>query len=311
MIRSRINWLWKVDQAATGIMVVLAFLFLGTHSSALAQQSVTTANARQAVVSGPRVVTVNNLPHRAGQTRAGWTAPRPHNGLTDAQWKQLKARASKLPDPNGYGATGKAFPGPGHAPDTPGPFAEGGPFPGQDEDLSCSGGVPSDMALAVGQNHVVQVVNDCMSIYEKLTGTLLQGPISLNDLFSSHSIPPNNNSQFITDPVAMYDFVARRFVVTAIWEDFPHSKGIILLAASQSDDPTGPWNTYVFGVGTTGQCPDFPTMGQASANDPFIGAIYIGINIFPCNSDGFIKTEALVSNTVLFAPKGPIYAGQK
>jgi hypothetical protein len=122
--------------------------------------------------------------------------------------------------------------------------------------------------------------------------------------------PPNSRSPFriVSDPRAMYDFVADRFVVLALFEDFPNSRGFLGLAASQTNNPTAAWNVYQIQVGTTGRCPDYPTLGQNFANDPFVGGIYVGFNIFPCFPGGF--SGGLTDDQVFFLPKGPIYAGQ-
>jgi len=56
------------------------------------------------------------------------------------------------------------------------------------------------------------------------------------------------------------------------------------------------------------RCPDYPTLGQNFANDPFVGGIYVGFNIFPCFPGGF--SGGLTDDQVFFLPKGPIYAGQ-
>jgi hypothetical protein len=318
---------------------MVALLSLGTYNPVRAQQPTgpqleATAQMGQARVGVPSVVVLKNLPQATAQVRtslqaqaAGSPTLRPQTGLTEAQWKALKAQAAKWPDPNGRAAAGGAlFPSlsPALSPgtrrsDTPGAFVT---IVAQDEDLSCSGGStgtgrlsPSDMALAVGQNHVVQAVNDCIALYDKTTGALLPGyPVSLNDFLG---FPPNSCSgeprmcfQKLGDPRAMYDFVADRFVVIAIFEDFPRARGFLGLAASQTSNPTEGWNVYRIQVGDTGHCPDYPTLGQNFANDPFVGGIYVGFNIFQCDIGGPHPERGLFDDQVFFLPKGPIYAGQ-
>jgi hypothetical protein len=66
---------------------------------------------------------------------------------------------------------------------------------------------PSDMALAVGPNHVMQLVNITVGVTDKF-GNMFQGfPKSLNDFLG---LPP---SAFTFDPRAVYDAVNDRFIV--------------------------------------------------------------------------------------------------
>jgi hypothetical protein len=310
-----------------------ALLYLGTYNSAVPQQPAgpqleATARVGEATVGVPSLVVLKNVPQATAQIRtparagaAGSRIPRPQTGLTEAQWTALKAQAAQWPDPNGRAASGgvsslspSAASSPGPQPDTPQAYIG---FVAQDEDLFCSGGstgtgilTPSDMALAVGQNQVVQVVNDCIAVYDKATGALLPGyPRSLNAFLG---FPPNNfvNGaciQCVTDPRAMYDFVADRFVVIALFEDFQSSRGFVGLAASQTNEAEAGYSVYGLQVGATGQCPDFPRLGQNFANDPFVGAIYIGFNLFTCSPSGF---GTFIEDQEFFLPKVPIYAGQ-
>ena len=315
-------------RTARRTVLMAALLSLGAYSSGAAQQLEAKARVGQASVGAPSVVVLSEIPQATPQTRPavragtiGSAIPRPQTGLTEGKWRALKAQSARFPDPNGRspregvlspssqlgnGGTG-----------TPLAFTT---IVAQDEDLFCSGGstpsgllFPSDMALAVGQNQVVQVVNDCIAVYDKASGALLPGyPRSLNAFLG---FPPNNFSpvtgnciQCVSDPRAMYDFVTDRFVVVAIFLDFLNSRGFVGLAASETDEAEAGYNVYQLQVGATGQCPDFPTLGQNFAKDPFVGGIYVGFNIFSCNQNGFFGP--LTDDQVFFLPKVPIYAGQ-
>src|SRR5207249_1805270 len=106
---------------------------------------------------------------------------------------------------------------------------------------------------------------------------------------------------------ALYDFVTNRFVVVAVFTDFPNSRTFVGLAASQTNDATFGWNVYRIQVADDGQCLTFPTLGQNSANDPFVGGINIGFNVFNCSPSGY---GGFADNNVAFWPKAPIYAGE-
>jgi len=91
-------------------------------------------------------------------------------------------------------------------------------FSGNNE--SCSFVIPSDMAIAVGPNWELQVVNDCMSVFDR-NGVRQAGfPKSLNTFFAC--LPTIFLSgRFTSDPRAFYDVVAKRYVMVLLFEDSP------------------------------------------------------------------------------------------
>jgi|KBSSwiStaDraftv2_1062776.scaffolds.fasta_scaffold00786_15 hypothetical protein len=143
------------------------------------------------------------------------------------------------------------------APPPPAPAISGAPlvpmpgplqnFPGLSKtDLctggTCGGGWPPDPNGDVGPSHYIQVVNTAVAIYNK-TGTLLAS-FTENQLWSGAASPPcTGNSQ--GDPVALYDWLADRFVIT--WFAFTSSSGPFYqcIAASKTSDPVaGGWWLY-------------------------------------------------------------------
>ena len=123
------------------------------------------------------------------------------------------------------------------------------------EDATCNSNLtPSDMAIAASPRFVVQVTNSCFRAIN-LSGSLL-GTTALGAFFSSVA----TSTDFIVDPRALYDPVADRFIVIA--EDATPSPNLLLVAASQSGDPTLAWNQYGYAMGSTSQAADFPTLGQ-------------------------------------------------
>lgn len=112
----------------------------------------------------------------------------------------------------------------------------GARFPG----ISFTGFVPPDPDIAVGQNHIVQVVNSSIAFFEKGTG---------RRTFLSDSVPfftglGATNFQF--DPKVLYDRSTNRFVMIFLELDeasaTPQSK--VLLAVSDDGDPNGNWFRY-------------------------------------------------------------------
>ncbi len=96
-------------------------------------------------------------------------------------------------------------------------------------DFPGSRGIPPDTQVATGPNHLVEVVNSQIAIYNK-AGTQLSSQ-SLSSFFnSSFPIP--------LQPVVMYDDLANRFVVGALQEDDSTQASVFDLAVSNSSDPT-------------------------------------------------------------------------
>jgi len=223
---------------------------------------------------------------------------RPQNGLSDSEYAALKVAASKAQ--NGAIRSKVVSPAIVKGPDTPSPSPI---FVGVDE--SCSNITPSDMALAVGPNFELQVVNDCMAVFDR-SGILQTGfPKSINTFFG---LPPNNFAigRTMTDPRAFYDNVAGRFVFVALFEDFPNSRGFVEIAVSKTKDPRAGWFLTQLQVGVAGQCPDFPALGQGRNGDKFVGVIAVGFNVFNCNTKGFTTFH---DDQIFFLPKKALYAG--
>ncbi len=136
--------------------------------------------------------------------------------------------------------------------------------------------IPADPALAAGPNHLVAVTNTSIAIYNK-SGTEIDNE-SLQDFFSPLS-PPT----FTFDPKVLFDQFENRFVVLTleredVAEGDPSNVSRILLAVSDTDDPTGAWSTAeIDGFETIGgedHWVDFP--GLAVDEE----AIYITANMF-------------------------------
>ena len=86
---------------------------------------------------------------------------------------------------------------------------------------------PSDNSLAVGPNHIVQIVNSRMAIFTKRgkrfkeTGRVLYGPVNTNNVFRNftHVSPPGYRGQSTCewrnngDAVVRYDQLARRWLI--------------------------------------------------------------------------------------------------
>jgi hypothetical protein len=282
------------------------------------------AGGGEGFVSAPQSVDMNTISQlvRPVPPPEGFENDRPLTGLDDEQYMALKARVAKLEaagllgaKPRPVGPAGLATP---RVPTKAGTTAQvtGKPFSvgwtygfyGQGETAACGGCVPPDMALAVSENFVVQVVNTAIAIYDK-TGHIQAGfPKSADTFFNLTA------GTYTTDPRAFYDWANHRFFVVMLTETSPTSgtnTGSLIWAVSKTQDPRGGWWVYSpFQVGNSGECPDYPTLGHDTTNWGTYatkGGIYIGINQF--SGSGHCTGAGLSTNYVFFMPKDALYSG--
>jgi hypothetical protein len=150
-----------------------------------------------------------------------------------------------------------------------------------DEAAACAGVTPADQALAVGDSSgtaagVLQVINDCVVIYDK-SGNLQVGyPKSLTNFFGLSPSTPT------TDPRALYDWINHRYVFVMIqFDPSQNSASSYWIAVSSGDNPTGGYCLYNLPVQSVAPAgpghfplPDFPRLGQDRQ------AFYLASNVF-------------------------------
>jgi hypothetical protein len=166
---------------------------------------------------------------------------------------------------------------------------------------------PPDQALAVGGGFVVQAVNAALAIYDS-TGRMLKGPTALNQFF--HLRPEINRltatfGDFTSDPRAYYDNELQRWFLTSLAIATDPKTGAftaptrLLIAVSQSKDPTDEWNLYSLDTTNDGRegCPCF-------GDQPLIGAdahgFFISTNAFSLR-EGFAGVQIYALSKQLLA----------
>jgi hypothetical protein len=150
---------------------------------------------------------------------------------------------------------------------------------------------PPDQGLCVGNGHVIEAVNNALTVFTA-NGFFLELPVTaMNDFFG---LAPNVNRQhnpptfgpFLTDPRCYFDAQTRRFYLTVAEIDLQPFTGAFgtsaatLIAVSQTDDPTGAWGLFSLDATDNGQngtpthanCPCF-------GDQPVIGADATGFYI--------------------------------
>lgn len=237
-----------------------------------------------ASIGDAQTVVLDQLPQAEPSTQLQPQEVRPHTGVSAEELLALKQQASSqgvTPINEPLSAPEMSTEG---TPLTPGAFAN---FAG----LSEAGWIPSDMALAVGQNYVVQVVNESIAVYTK-AGVIQAGyPKSLQTFLCGGC----GNSVF--DPRAFYDWQNGRYVVIADQDNGTSASSTFYVAASQTNNPLGAWWIYPLTYGGVDDFGDFPTLGFDSEG------------IYTCESTFSNSTGYFVNNKCFIIPKASVYAG--
>jgi len=124
------------------------------------------------------------------------------------------------------------------SPDLASPFAS--PFPAtsfQATTYNSSFFIPPDTDGAVGPNHLVTALNGVIQVQDR-AGNLLQTK-SLDTFWGVSGVGQN----YAYDPTVLYDRYNDRWIVTSCARGHTHY-GYILLAVSQTGDPTGTWTQW-------------------------------------------------------------------
>lgn len=136
---------------------------------------------------------------------------------------------------------------------------------------------PPDTQGDVGPDHYVQVVNKGFQIWDK-TGTSLYGPANLSTIWAGIPAPWNGTNN--GDPIVLYDQAANRWMIAQF--SLPNTtQYAMLIAVSQTANPTGAWNRYVFEFGN--KMPDYPKFGvwpdgyYMSVNQFLSGSSWAGV----------------------------------
>ncbi|PWH86586.1 T9SS type A sorting domain-containing protein [Brumimicrobium oceani] len=108
--------------------------------------------------------------------------------------------------------------------------------------IGMDGAFPPDPSGAVSDQYYVQAVNVAYRVYN-LDGSPVTGIIQLKDLW-----PGSTNSG---DPIVLWDRHAERFLIT----QFQTGSNEILLAVSETSDPTGAYHLYAYSFNSF---PDYP-----------------------------------------------------
>lgn len=133
--------------------------------------------------------------------------------------------------------------------------------------------LPPDTTMAVGPGHIVQWVNLALAVYDK-SGQRLYGPVAGSTLWQGFGGPCQ--AQNDGDPVALYDHLANRWVLSQLaLPNFPNGPFYQCVAVSATADPLGSYHRYAFVVDST-YLNDYPKLGA------WPDGYYLAVNHFHC-----------------------------
>jgi hypothetical protein len=133
---------------------------------------------------------------------------------------------------------------------------------------------PPDTNLAVGPTQVVQWVNLDFAVFDRTTGSLVQGPKAGNSIWAGFGGQCETSNS--GDPIVKFDAQAQRWFMT----QFAVSSKPYLqcfAVSNTSDFTTTTWNRYAYSFGSN--FPDYPKAG-VWASGPTGGAYFMSFNLF-------------------------------
>ncbi|MEI7575624.1 MAG: hypothetical protein WCK51_01935 [Armatimonadota bacterium] len=139
--------------------------------------------------------------------------------------------------------------------------------------IGATGSEPPDPDIAVGPNHIVEVVNSDIAFFTKAGNKTFQQ--SGQQFFASVS-----PEAFDFDPKVIYDQIAKRFVVVDLGLNDTGSSGTssFLIAVSDDSDPTGVWSVFKVNnkqtVGSNNYWLDYPGFGYNKDMIVFSGNMF-------------------------------------
>jgi hypothetical protein len=147
--------------------------------------------------------------------------------------------------------------------------------------------IPPDTMGAVSERYVVTALNDRMRITDRSNNTI---SVVSTDSFWQPLTAVTSVTYATFDPKIYYDRNAQRFIYI-ITANGQSANSAILLAVSQTDNPTGAWNLYAL---------DADASNVAWADYPSVGFnrnwIVVQVNMFTVASNAFVRPDIYVFN---------------
>ena len=160
---------------------------------------------------------------------------------------------------------------------------------------------PPDSNGAVGLNYVVTMLNSEVQVQDR--GGRVLSRESLDDFWGPFK---SQFQAYAFDPRIAYDAAKQRWIASAV-TDSGKASSLLLLGASQTSDPTGPWFLYSYPIDTGSEnniWADYPVLGFNSR------WVAVTANIFDIPATGGADGKFLHANVYLF-DKAALYGGSR
>ncbi|WP_444996019.1 Calx-beta domain-containing protein [Aliikangiella sp. IMCC44359] len=132
------------------------------------------------------------------------------------------------------------------------------------------GAVPPDTNADVGPNHIVQMVNTAIAVWDK-QGNQLLAPVAINTIWDGFGGLCESTNR--GDPIVLYDGMSDRWLISQFAFNDSFTDNHQCIAISQTGDPTGSYYLYDF-LWSTKKFNDYPHFGL------WHDGYYAGVNQF-------------------------------
>lgn len=149
---------------------------------------------------------------------------------------------------------------------------------------------PPDDQVAVGPNHVMEMVNSEAAIWSK-TGVLV---VTL-DLYQFYAVP---NAYFFSDPRVLYDAISGRWFASGLAFNLQNDSEVFL-AISATTDPSGIWMVYTVSANTSATLDDQPFIGTSDDK------VVVSWNDFASDSSFQGQQTLVVQKSDMLSGKAP------
>lgn len=165
--------------------------------------------------------------------------------------------------------------------------------------LNGGGYAPPDNSGGVGPNHIVQLINGAFAVYDKTTGSASQPFISGRQFWIDAGIDPGPGiaNLGVFNQRVLYDPASGRWLAAALTGESVNNN--ILLARSDTSDPTGDWKAVGFlgNAGGDGKFVDYTRLGVDATG------VYVSTDNFNSSAGGSDSVSVFsVPKTDLLAP---------
>ena len=160
---------------------------------------------------------------------------------------------------------------------------------------------PPDPDGEVGKTQYVQMVNEGLQVFDKLSGASVFGPAAISSVWSGFGGACQSGGN--GDPIVVYDQLADRWIIsqfaTPSGASVPQDECI---AVSQTGDATGAWYRYDFHL--TSDFLDYPKLGV------WPDGYYMSGNVFNTQGTAFLGPQAFVFDRVKMLAGDPSATSQ-